>query len=426
MKKLDQKIKKLVTEGKKKGHLTYDEINDLLPEEVSSPEDIDRVLTTLGELDIPIVSSPKELALRSRPSPTKALETERPREYDAVRSYLYQMGKIPLLTREEEIALSKAIEEGRETLKKLFRQIIPKDKLKELLEEKKITDLVKEVKRVYKTRTESPFPKEEELPYPVDWKKFEELLPQIEEAESKVEKAKKKMIESNLRLVVSIAKKYINRGLSFLDLIQEGNIGLMRAVEKFEYKRGFKFSTYATWWIRQAITRAIADQARTIRIPVHMIETMNKLLKISQNFVQEHGREPTAEELAKLMNLPVEKVRGILKISQHPISLETPVGSDEDTHFGDFIEDETAEQPLDSAAFQMLKEQIEEVLETLPERERDILKLRFGIGETTPHTLEEVGKKFNVTRERVRQIEAKALKKLRHPARSKKLRGHLE
>ena len=193
MKKLDQKIKKLVTEGKKKGHLTYDEINDLLPEEVSSPEDIDRVLTTLGELDIPIVSSPKELALRSRPSPTKALETERPREYDAVRSYLYQMGKIPLLTREEEIALSKAIEEGRETLKKLFRQIIPKDKLKELLEEKKITDLVKEVKRVYKTRTESPFPKEEELPYPVDWKKFEELLPQIEEAESKVEKAKKKM-----------------------------------------------------------------------------------------------------------------------------------------------------------------------------------------------------------------------------------------
>ncbi len=426
MKNLDQKIKKLVTEGKKKGHLTYDEINDLLPEDVSSPEDIDRVLTTLGELDIPVVSSPRDLVTSTRSSPTRSLEVERPREYDAVRSYLYQMGKIPLLTREEEIELSRAIEEGRNKLKKLFKQIIPQETLQKLLKEKKITQILQEVKRVYQTRTQSPFPREEELSYTVDWEKFEELLPQIEEAESQIERAKKKMIESNLRLVVSIAKKYINRGLSFLDLIQEGNIGLMRAVEKFEYKRGFKFSTYATWWIRQAITRAIADQARTIRIPVHMIETMNKLLKISQNFVQEHGREPTAEELAELMDLPVEKVKGILKIAQHPISLETPVGSDEDTHFGDFIEDETAEQPLDSAAFQMLKEQIQEVLETLPDRERDILRLRFGIGETTPHTLEEVGRKFNVTRERVRQIEAKALKKLRHPARSKKLRGHLE
>ncbi|NOZ64771.1 MAG: RNA polymerase sigma factor RpoD [Caldiserica bacterium] len=426
MKKLDQKIRKLISAGKKKGHLTYDEINDLLPDEVNSPEEIDQVLATLGELSIPIVSPAKPLHGKPKPKEVKHLEAERPREYDAVRAYLYQMGKINLLTREEEVYLSRTIEEGKAKIKEILSQIIPKEHLESLLQEKKIRDILKEIKRCYQSKTESPFPKEAILPYPVDFDKFAQLIPRINEIENEIEKAKKKMIECNLRLVVSIAKKYVNRGLSFLDLIQEGNIGLMRAVEKFEYKRGFKFSTYATWWIRQAITRAIADQARTIRIPVHMIETMNKLLKTSQNFVQAKGREPTAEELAELMELPVEKIRAILKIAQHPISLETPVGSDEDSHFGDFIEDEGADHPVESAARQMLKEQIDHVLETLPEREKEILKMRFGIGSKPPHTLEEVGRKFQVTRERVRQIEAKALKKLRHPARSKKLKGHLE
>ena len=425
MNKLERRIKKLISSGKKKGHLTYDEINNLLPDEVTSPEDIDRVLSTLGEMDIPIVSSPRELHKKSKSQITKSLQTEGTKEYDAVRSYLYQMGKISLLTREEEVIFSRAIEEGKKELKNMLSEVIPPKVLQSLLEEKKITKILREVREYCQSNEESPFPKKEVLPYPVNIEKFKEFIEEINKAEEKIESAKKKMTESNLRLVVSIAKKYVNRGLSFLDLIQEGNIGLMRAVDKFEYKRGFKFSTYATWWIRQAITRAIADQARTIRIPVHMIETMNKLLKVSQNFVQEKGREPTAEELAELMNLPVEKIRGILKISQHPISLETPVGSDEDSHFGDFIEDEKAEHPVKSAARKMLKEQIDEVLETLPGREKEILKLRFGIGKTLPHTLEEVGRKFQVTRERVRQIEAKALKKLRHPARSKKLRGHL-
>ncbi len=426
MKKLDLRIRKLINEGKKKGHLTYEEINDILPEEITSPEEIDEVLTTLGELNIPIVPTSKEFHAPSTTVGKTVSPPEKPAGYDPIRAYLYQMGKIPLLTREEEIYLAKTIDEGKKKLKKIFQEIIPKESFQQLLKEKKITDILRDIKKFYLARKESPFPYEEKPPFPLEWKILEENWEEICACEEKIEKAKKKMIESNLRLVVSIAKKYVNRGLPLLDLIQEGNIGLMRAVEKFEYKRGFKFSTYATWWIRQAITRAIADQARTIRIPVHMIETMNKLLKVSQNFVQTHGREPTAEELAQLMDMPVEKIRGILKIAQHPISLETPVGSEENSHFGDFIEDKEAEKPVEEAAFIMLKEQIQEVLETLPDREKEILKMRFGIGDIPPHTLEEVGKKFKVTRERVRQIEAKALKKLRHPARSKKLRGHLE
>lgn len=300
---------------------------------------------------------------------------------DPVRMYLKEIGKVPLLSAEEEIVLAQKMEAG---------------------------DMA------YSQLRESG----EEL----DGEEKAELQALIDEGDM----AKKKLAEANLRLVVSIAKRYVGRGMLFLDLIQEGNLGLIKAVEKFDYRKGYKFSTYATWWIRQAITRAIADQARTIRIPVHMVETINKLIRVSRQLLQELGREPSPEEIADEMDIPVERVREILKISQEPVSLETPIGEEEDSHLGDFIQDENVPVPADAAAFTLLKEQLVEVLSTLTEREQKVLRLRFGLDDGRARTLEEVGKEFNVTRERIRQIEAKALRKLRHPSRSRKLRDYLE
>jgi RNA polymerase primary sigma factor len=427
--KTSKRTNKLIREGKKKGHLTYEEIQDILPEEVISPQDVDDILSTLDEFHIEIVSSTEEFRKKKEISLKKTLsQVERAKFSDPVRAYLHQMGRIPLLLREEEIHLARNIEEGSKGIKKILKKLIAEDIYTWTVKKKNVANLVHQLKNAMDKEAKGLLPHGfMEREWEIKKKDFQKHLPVLMQEAERVRASKEKMIQSNLRLVVSIAKKYIHRGLSLLDLIQEGNMGLMRAVDKFEYKRGYKFSTYATWWIRQAITRAIADQARTIRIPVHMIETINRLSRITQKFVQTYGRGPTAEELSKKMKLPIDKVRAVLKISQHPISLETPVGSDEASHFGDFIEDKDVVMPDTTAAFSMLKEQIARVLDTLPEREKDILRLRFGIGEgISPHTLEEVGKKFNVTRERVRQIEAKALNKLRHPAKSKSLRGHLE
>ncbi len=425
----NKRTNKLIREGKKKGHLTYEEIQDILPDDVISPQDADNILSTLDELNIEIVSSTEEFKRKKEIATKKSIpQVEKAKFSDPVRAYLHQMGRIPLLLREEEIQLAKNIEEGNKNIKKILKKLIAEDIFNWTVKKKNIANLVHQLKSAMDKESKGLLPEGfMEREWEIKKKEFQKHLPILLTEAEKVRTSKAKMIQSNLRLVVSIAKKYINRGLSLLDLIQEGNMGLMRAVDKFEYKRGYKFSTYATWWIRQAITRAIADQARTIRIPVHMIETINRLSRISQKFVQTYGRGPTAEELSDKMKLSVDKVRAVLKISQHPISLETPIGSDETSHFGDFIEDKDVIMPDTTAAFSMLKEQISRVLDTLPEREKDILKLRFGIGEgISPHTLEEVGKKFNVTRERVRQIEAKALTKLRHPTKSKILRGHLE
>ncbi len=311
---------------------------------------------------------------------------------DPVRMYLKEIGKVPLLSADEEINLAQKMEDGNQAEEEI-------EKLKEQLENAKNEDEKKEL---------------------------EEKIKEQKRYIAKGDAAKKKLAEANLRLVVSIAKRYVGRGMLFLDLIQEGNLGLIKAVEKFDYRKGYKFSTYATWWIRQAITRAIADQARTIRIPVHMVETINKLIRVSRQLLQELGREPSPEEIAEEMDIPVERVREILKISQEPVSLETPIGEEEDSHLGDFIQDENVPVPADAAAFTLLKEQLDEVLGTLTEREQKVLRLRFGLDDSRARTLEEVGKEFNVTRERIRQIEAKALRKLRHPSRSRKLKDYLD
>ena len=376
--------RELIEKGKKKGVLTFKEISDAFEDIEVTPEEIERLYDIFEKESIELVEDLDKELEEIEVSKEELEDLSVPEGInidDHVKMYLKEIGKVNLLTPEEELSLAKRMADG-ETAKV---------QLEEIGEE-------------------------------ID----EDTKKQIDLLIADGEKAKKSLAEANLRLVVSIAKRYVGRGMLFLDLIQEGNLGLIKAVDKFDYTKGYKFSTYATWWIRQAITRAIADQARTIRIPVHMVETINKLVRVSRQLVQELGREPTPEELAKELNMPVDKVREISKISQEPVSLETPIGEEEDSHLGDFIPDEDAPAPSEAASFVLLKEQLGAVLETLSEREAKVLRLRFGLDDGRARTLEEVGKEFDVTRERIRQIEAKALRKLRHPSRSKKLKDFLD
>ncbi|MCD8156382.1 MAG: RNA polymerase sigma factor RpoD [Clostridiales bacterium] len=403
MEALQKKLPELLKMAKKKKNiLEYQEVSDFFKDFNLSSEQIDRILDYLeaNHVDVLHMAEDDDEILiddgdNEADADAEKIDLTVPDGVsleDPVRMYLKEIGKVPLLTAEEEITLAKAMEDGAVASEKIE---ILKSRLEETEDEAERAEIEEEIRAQTVIADEGA-------------------------------DAKKSLAEANLRLVVSIAKRYVGRGMLFLDLIQEGNLGLIKAVEKFDYRKGYKFSTYATWWIRQAITRAIADQARTIRIPVHMVETINKLVRVSRQLLQELGREPTPEEIAEEMNMPVERVREILKISQEPVSLETPIGEEEDSHLGDFLPDENVPTPADAAALTLLKEQLVEVLGTLTEREQKVLRLRFGLDDGRARTLEEVGKEFNVTRERIRQIEAKALRKLRHPSRSRKLRDYLD
>jgi RNA polymerase primary sigma factor len=425
---LEEAKEQIAARGRERGFVTSDDLLDAVPVEDFTPEQVEDFLSQVEEhlrgegievIEVPgdegDATAQRQLDVDLLKAPTN----------DPVRMYLKEIGKVPLLTAAQEVDLARRIEAGEFATE--LREVMEED---ERVDQKRLRLVAESVVAIREHQLEK-FGKVEGIGRARISKSYkpktrEDLDDFLRRVERDGQLAKRKLIEANLRLVVSIAKRYVGRGMLFLDLIQEGNLGLIRAVEKFAYAKGFKFSTYATWWIRQAITRAIADQARTIRIPVHMVETINKLVRIQRQLLQDLGREPMPEEIGRQMGIPADKVREILKVSQEPVSLETPIGEEEDSHLGDFIEDSDAIVPVDAASFILLQEQLESVLHTLSEREKKVIQLRFGLLDGHPRTLEEVGREFGVTRERIRQIESKTLSKLRHPSRSQKLRDYLE